>query len=55
MLFVSLLLLIIVFIMVVEVSCDVMVDYLNLSRKPTRAKKTAVMLDRDGVIMIMNK
>lgn len=29
--------------------CDVMVDYLNQSRKPTRAKHTGVSLQRDGM------
>jgi hypothetical protein len=30
--------------------CDVMVDYLNQSRKPTRAKHTKVVLYKDGML-----
>jgi hypothetical protein len=33
--------------------CDVMVDYLNQSRKPTRAKHTAIFLQRDGILLSM--
>jgi len=30
-----------------ELDCEVLIDYLNVARKPTRPKKTVVILERD--------